>query len=640
MWNPVEMEKIRKENPELHQAMYGLQVYGYSPSQVWAEMKEAPARTTGIFQQFRSNKDATYERHGAGALPVCERICVEEGWSLQAITAALVALVLNEEGGNESSALVRLSEVGSEVWESVISQLERGCWELYPSNEVWIRWLKDMEALSLREGEDMIYKTDLQVGCVAIDRKTLRRADQSQGMYTRPPGVMSYLGQVCSGTRNLQSVGATGGLLKEVETGLQEAAKVGIELRSTHYNQVIMLKVGVGRCVYMDIPNRVVEFGPSIDGKNWANRYGLTDGRWIRIIGRSALGLGLGDERLWGWFVGVVPGGTSLMVVPDEAWDSMVWLWERDVFLWPQIIESKGMPFSVLPGWNGSGAGRCAGNVPRDLGERREGTGIYSQPLNIAMIGSGVLSHDMTRGGIVEVYIPTLSFISRMQEIWKVMKGIKGQTEFISVTLKYMLDKVGVLCSSTQRQSTIAGRAGYIYWCSPYRGAGNIWWWRALGASIGYPVKTRDYLTIKKIQPLIQAKHLEVAGARAYQLRECGKGKGVEYAEKIPTPSVFHIWKLAYERYAGVDRRGHLLGKGRANDTQLIGRSLREAVGIKGRIPAHDRIVGKVPIPGPPPSAPGPQKGCKKSMPKYMRVAASSFRTGPSTLRWTETRGG
>ncbi len=377
-----------------------------------------------------------------------------------------------------------------------------------------------------------------------------------------------------------------------------------IKLSSGRAQQVLVFRVGRGRTLYIDKAYRYMEFGPSIVSNTWSNAY-IGGGGIIRIIGASALGL----PSTWGWNV-FIHSNRGVIVVPDKEWDSMIWLWEKDIVLWPHIVEAGGM-HSQMPGWNGGGLGFCFGGqhgnadypeyaIGKLYVDGRLHSGLPNQPRRAKRIQEVLIANEGNRCGEMEVYVPKGSFRFRLKRIKSAMQQYNkvGGDVYVATLIKVIGQEMGALCVYNGYRSMI--------WQTVYHGKkSGTWWWQTRlpqykgNMGIQVPVKGEGYPGLKDIKDELERRGLGTSDSSVYAYRMV-KHKNDRSIERGGNPlSRYRIWELAYKGVYGVASEGGLMAMREATDGQKSGEDLRQSLGGGGVKPLKEqpeRIVGKTPV--------------------------------------------
>ena len=120
--------------------------------------------------------------------------------------------------------------------------------------------------------------------------------------------------------------------------------------------ELVNLRLGVGQLIYMNVDQRVAEFGPTGDVYDWKGEVGTCLSS-VKVLGMSTLDLKYQDL----WWIGRYPnaedkyGEGMLLVLPDRAWDSLAWIMQVGVWVLPQFAYGNtGVLLGYqIPSWSG-----------------------------------------------------------------------------------------------------------------------------------------------------------------------------------------------------------------------------------------------------------------------------------------------
>lgn len=348
-------------------------------------------------------------------------------------------------------------------------------------------------------------------------------------------------------------------------------------------NQVLVFRAMAGRCIHIHKRLRVAEFGPSV-GEYTYTFSSLHEGvRFVRIIGAS----GLGFPDVWGWTVHIVGEGLVL-VLPNKVWDSMVWLWERDMWLWPQMLEAEGIRIGQLPCFNKNEGDQCEGSLPDYRRyDKAPWQGWIPQPLGAEKLQATLASDEADRGGIMELNIPPVAFIERLQAIRKSVEGYKGLTEAgLAAVLTLAIKKyMGMLCSY--------GRDSLIVWQRPhYMSETRTWWWVRTSGVRAVAEKPSVFPPISLIVEELTERGLNITtGVFGYNIRTHKSKGGVKPGKVL---SKYKIWRLGYKGIVGMVQVGGLYSLRDSTDAMKCGSLVMRETTDKST-KNHSRMVSKTP---------------------------------------------
>ncbi len=216
------------------------------------------------------------------------------------------------------------------------------------------------------------------------------------------------------------------------------------------YDQVIVPRLALGRAIYIDYPKGVMEIAGTTDLNCWN---GNDISSYLRVVSDKALGM-----KIDFWYTDTI---SQIMVVPHKAWESLAILAERDVVVWPQVLESRGVKATSFPCWNSSGSSRCLGTLHR---EDYQGAGYsgttdswwsprtnmgatrYNQALIAVLMQESTFSNEMVAPNIAKMYLPkryTEQLLSKLIEATK-DKKLSGEDK-ITLANRVCLYHVGHL---------------------------------------------------------------------------------------------------------------------------------------------------------------------------------------------------
>ena len=421
-------------------------------------------------------------------------------------------------------------------------------------------------------------------------------------------------------------------LLTKAQKDIMEQTNLAIErtekwyLTNQRMKQVCVFRTMVGRTISLNKTLRVMEFGTTISKYGWGGS--KCQNNIIRIMGAKAIGL----KDTWGWYVSMASRccreGTNIghvMVVPNELWDRMIWLWEKDVVIWPQFSEAHGIPIGTLPAWNGAENIQCYGSLAIDQIPRSpyftyrrynssNRTKVGEPQAQMAVtLQTATASLDAYIKGDMEVYIPRQAFKTGLSKIRRKLKKYKidgDQELLVDILNKTIPEELGMLCS-------IGNDPGVAIWMKPVCGKhSHLWWWRTpqipTTNTQGVEVPIRyGYPSIAKIKRKIEERGLGTSsGVQAYLLKSNSKGEVIgnqesRYAGRCGL-SPYEIWELAYKGLYGVYSSGLLCNLRDSRDSERTGKVLRiyehilsptdrKARGLPPR-EVHKRITGRTPF--------------------------------------------
>jgi len=265
-------------------------------------------------------------------------------------------------------------------------------------------------------------------------------------------------------------------------------------IRDELVDQMTVFQVMAGMPVTLDEEKRVMEMGTTLSKYSWTKPY-LTAGV-VRIIAYSTLGMDTEEHKNLWWTSIAAVGGGMVMVVPDDVWDSMVWMWELGLIVWPRVMISgmRREARQLLPQWNGGEGreGRCRGNLdtgrPRYAGfiSPRSAMGMISedeynrmsrQPRDAQYLLDGVMSAEAEQTGSVWVYVPNEDVRKKIEKL-RVAYAPERWGDRIPLETR-------VETLLTRKQNILSCLVGYtaggrkeIAWARPYIVPPlETWWW-------------------------------------------------------------------------------------------------------------------------------------------------------------------
>jgi hypothetical protein len=363
--------------------------------------------------------------------------------------------------------------------------------------------------------------------------------------------------------------------------------------------QVVVFRVITGRTVYLNKEKRYMEFGGSVDGVSL--RLPRISQTTIKVMGGGTIGL----PNLQEWYIQKYESG-GILVVPDSLFDKMVWMWEKDMMIWPHVIEAEGIDPSILPGFNGRPGNMCMGNIrlenypQENIGHQ---TGKEQQRM-ARMVQELMVTDEGSTFGEMMVYVPWSSFSSKMVELRRKIKGFLGEEntqDNYSCIMMEVGRVLGALCSYR----------GGDKWCAVwqevvYMEKSNSWWWYKETEIDSHPygiaMPNKQSVTmegIKRVLDKIGIVNYPVLGDMALKILE---GKQLKEG-RDSMYRMIRIWEAAYKGTCGVvHNRGEflLVSNRESTDSMREGRIFSENKELRMKAWEEDgepqRIVGETPI--------------------------------------------